>query len=59
MATPPNDPCPGRSGVVKMNIIGENGFAKGDGPPQSSDDVFLLDDSDRRPFVELKIITKC
>ena len=51
MATPPNDPCPGRSGVVKMNIIGENGFSKGDGPPQSSDDVFLLDDSDRRPVV--------
>ena len=38
-------------GVVKTNIIGENGFAKGDGPPQSSNDVFLLDDSDRRPVV--------
>ena len=51
MATRPNDPCPGRSGVVKINIIEENGFAKGDGPPQFSDDVFLLYDSDRRPVV--------
>ena len=37
--------------LSKINIIEENGFAKGDGTPQSSDDVFLLDDNDRRPVV--------